>query len=71
MRSPLAYAPRPGPLSAASAVAARASTSARSAVVAFIFSNPIVLAGAGAAVVVAGLLAGAGAGAARGGALGR
>ena len=38
----------------------RPSTSARSSLVAFVFSNPIVLAGAGAAVAVAGLRAGAG-----------
>jgi energy-coupling factor transport system permease protein len=58
MRSPIAYAPRPGPLAATGALAATAYLAAP-AVVAFLFSNPIVLAGAGAAVVVAGLLAGA------------
>jgi energy-coupling factor transport system permease protein len=60
MRSPLAYAPRPGPLNGASAIAAIAYL-VPLAVVAFVFSNPIVLGGAGAAVAVAGLLAGAGA----------
>ncbi len=58
MRSPIAYAPRPGPLPAASAIAASAYLGSL-ALVALIFENPIVLAGAGAAVVVAGLLAGA------------
>jgi len=58
MRSPIAYAPRPGPLAATGALAATAYLVAP-AVVAFVFSNPIVLAGAGAAAVVAGLLAGA------------
>lgn len=55
MRSPIAYAPRGGPLAAASAIAATAYLGSF-ALVAFTFSNPIVLAGAGAAVVVAGLL---------------
>jgi energy-coupling factor transport system permease protein len=58
LRSPIAYAPRPGPLAAAGAVAATAYLTAP-ALVAFIFSNPIVLAGAGAAAAVAGVLAGA------------
>jgi energy-coupling factor transport system permease protein len=58
MRSPLAYSPRPGPLGRASAVAAGAYLGSL-AVVAFAYSNPIVLAGAGAAVAVAGLAAGA------------
>ena len=58
MRSPLAYAPRPGPARATRAPSPRAPTSARSRVVAFVFSNPIVLAGAGAAVAVAGLARG-------------
>jgi energy-coupling factor transport system permease protein len=58
MRSPIAYSPRPGALAASGALAATAYLLAP-AVVAFVFSNPIVLAGAGAAVVVAGLLAGA------------
>ncbi|MDX6583154.1 MAG: energy-coupling factor transport system permease protein [Solirubrobacterales bacterium] len=58
MRSPIAYAPRPGPLSAASAAAATAYLGAI-ALVGFIYSSPIVLAGAGAAAAIAGLLAGA------------
>ncbi len=58
MRSPIAYAPRPGPLASAGALAATAYLAAP-AVVAFVYSNPIVLAGAGSAVAVAGLLAGA------------
>jgi energy-coupling factor transport system permease protein len=58
MRAAIAYAPRPGPLAAAGAVAASLYLGAP-AVLAFAFSNPIVLAGAGAAVVGAGLLAGA------------
>jgi energy-coupling factor transport system permease protein len=58
MRSPIAYAPRPGPLAGASALAATAYLGSI-AVVGFAFSNPIVLAGAGAAAAVAGLLAGA------------
>jgi energy-coupling factor transport system permease protein len=57
-RSALAYSPRPGPLSNASALAASAYLGSL-AVVAFIYSNPIVLAAAGAAVVIAGLAAGA------------
>ncbi|MET0926154.1 MAG: CbiQ family ECF transporter T component [Solirubrobacterales bacterium] len=59
MRSPLAYAPRPGPLTAAGVAAATVYLGAP-AVLAFAFANPIVLAGVGVAVVVAGLLAGAG-----------
>ena len=59
MRSPLAYAPRPGPLGRSSALSAGTYLGSIS-IVAFAFSNPIVLAGAGAAIVVAGLLAGAG-----------
>lgn len=59
MRSPIAYSPRPGPLADAGALAATAYLLAP-AVVAFVFSNPLVIAGAGAATVVAGLLAGAG-----------
>jgi energy-coupling factor transport system permease protein len=59
MRSPLAYTPRPGPLSAASAPAALAYLGSL-AFVAFVYSSPIVLAGTGAAVAVAGLAAGAG-----------
>ncbi len=58
MRSPIAYAPRPGPLPAASAAAATAYLGSI-ALIAFMYSNPIVLAGAGAAAAVAGLLAGA------------
>jgi energy-coupling factor transport system permease protein len=59
MRSPLAYSPHPGPLGRASALAASVYLGSI-AVVAFACSNPIVLAGAGTAVVVAGLGAGAG-----------
>jgi energy-coupling factor transport system permease protein len=58
MRSALAYTPRPGRLQAAS-VAAAAVYLGSLALVAFLFSNPIVLAGAAAATVVAGLAAGA------------
>jgi energy-coupling factor transport system permease protein len=58
MRSAFAYRPTRGPLQTASALAAVAYLGAF-AVVAFVFSNPIVLAGAGAAVCVAGLAAGA------------
>ncbi|MQA76023.1 MAG: hypothetical protein GEU88_17100 [Solirubrobacterales bacterium] len=58
MRSAIAYAPRGGPLSGAGALAASTYLGSL-AYVAFAFSNPIVLAGAGAAVVVAGELAGA------------
>ncbi len=58
MRSPIAYAPRPGPLADTGALAATVYLGSI-ALVAFIFSNPIVLAGAGAAAAVAGLLAGA------------
>ena len=59
MRSAIAYAPRPGLLGGAGALAASAYLGSL-ALVAFTFSNPIVLAGAGCAVVVAGALAGAG-----------
>lgn len=59
MRSPIAYTPHPGPLADAGALAATAYLLAPAAV-AFIFSNPLVIAGAGLATVVAGLLAGAG-----------
>jgi energy-coupling factor transport system permease protein len=62
MRSPLAYAPRGGPFGGVGAGAASLYLGSL-AVVAFAFSNPIVLAGSGAAIVVAGL--GARAGAAR------
>ncbi len=58
MRSPIAYTPRPGPLGGASALAATAYLGAP-AIVAFIYSNPVVLIGAAAAVAVAGLAAGA------------
>jgi energy-coupling factor transport system permease protein len=58
VRAAIAYAPRPGPLAASGAVAASVYLGAPAAL-AFVFSNPIVLAGAGAAVVAAGLLAGA------------
>lgn len=58
MRSPFAYTPRPGPLQAASPGAAVAYLGSLTAV-AFIFSNPVVLLAAGAAVTIAGLLAGA------------
>jgi energy-coupling factor transport system permease protein len=58
MRSPLAYSPRSGPLSEASALAASVYLGSF-AVVAFVFSNPIVLAGAGVAVAVAGVAGGA------------
>lgn len=60
MRSALAYRPRPTPLAGASALAAGTYLMSF-AVVAFAYSNPIVLAGAGLAVIVAGLLAQAGA----------
>jgi energy-coupling factor transport system permease protein len=59
MRSPLAYTPRPGPLRDAGAGAA-ALYFGSLALVAFCFTNPIVLAGAAAGTVAAGLLAGAG-----------
>jgi energy-coupling factor transport system permease protein len=58
MRSALAYSPRPGPLVDASALATTAYL-ASFALVAFVFSNPIVLAGAGVAVAVAGVASGA------------
>ncbi len=59
MRSPIAYAPRPGPLPAAGALAASAYLGSL-ALCAFLFASPLVLAGAGAGVAVAGLAAGAG-----------
>src|SRR5918996_193240 len=59
MRSVLAYSPRPGPLVDASALAATVYL-VSFAVVAFAYSNPIVLVGAGLAVAVAGLASGAG-----------
>ena len=58
MRSPLAYAPRSGPLPNSGAIAATAYLGSL-ALTAFVYSNPIVLAGAAAAVAVAGLAAGA------------
>ena len=58
MRSALAYSPRPGPLVDASALAATAYL-ASFALVAFVYSNPIVLAAAGLAVAVAGVASGA------------
>lgn len=59
MRSPLAYAKKRTPLARANAFAASVYLGSF-AVVAFMFANPIVLAGVGAAVVVAGLMAKAG-----------
>jgi energy-coupling factor transport system permease protein len=59
MRSALAYTPTRGRLQGASAPAA-ATYIGSLALVAFLFSNPIVLAGAGSAVALAGLAAGAG-----------
>jgi energy-coupling factor transport system permease protein len=59
MRSPFAYQPRHGPLQAASPSAAVAYLAAIVAV-AFLYSNPLVLVAAGAAAILAGLLAGAG-----------
>src|SRR5919204_6856002 len=56
MRSPLAYMPRRTPLGDAGALAASVYLGSF-LVVAFAFSNPIVLAGAGAAVLVAGIAA--------------
>ncbi len=58
MRSALAYTPRPGRLQAVRPAAAIPYLMAP-ALVAFLYSNPIVLAGAGAASLVAGLRAGA------------
>ena len=58
MRSPFAYIPRPRPLQSASAGAAVAYLGSL-VVVAFLYSNPIVLLAVGLAVVVAGRLAGA------------
>lgn len=60
MRSALAYVPRPGrPLSEAGAAAASLYLGSF-ALACFLYSSPIVLAGAGVAVAVAGLAAGAG-----------
>lgn len=58
MRSPFAYAPRPGPLQAASPAAAVAYLGALTAV-AFIYSSPLVLLATGAGLALAGRLAGA------------
>jgi hypothetical protein len=55
MRTALAYRPRQAPLQLASPPAAIAYLGSL-AFVAFVFSSPIVLAGAGAAVVVAGVV---------------
>jgi energy-coupling factor transport system permease protein len=57
MRSPFAYIPRPGPLQAASPAAAVAYLGSLT-VCAFLYSNPIVLAATGAALILAGRLAG-------------
>jgi energy-coupling factor transport system permease protein len=59
MRSPIAYVPRRTPIAQAGALAASAYL-ASFAVVAFVYSSPIVLAAAGLGVVVAGLAAKAG-----------
>jgi len=59
MRSPLAYSPRPGPLRDASAVSACLYFGSIAAV-ALATTNPLILAGAAAAVVVAGTCARAG-----------
>jgi energy-coupling factor transport system permease protein len=59
VRSPFAYTPRRGPLQAASPGAAVLYLGSL-ATVAFVFSSPLVLAAAGLAAVLAGLLAGAG-----------
>ncbi len=58
MRSPFAYTSRPGPLQAASPGAAVAYLGSL-VVVAFLYSNPLVLGAAGVAAILAGLLAGA------------
>lgn len=59
MRSPLAYVPRRTRLARADALSASVYL-ASLALVAFLYSNPIVLGAAGAAVIVAGLASGAG-----------
>ena len=59
MRSPFAYTPRSGPLQAASPGAAVAYLGALVAV-AFLYSNPVVVAATGVAAALAGCLAGAG-----------
>jgi energy-coupling factor transport system permease protein len=58
VRSPFAYVPRPGPLQASSPGAAVAYLGSLAAV-AFLYSSPLVLLGAGAAASLAGRLAGA------------
>jgi energy-coupling factor transport system permease protein len=58
MRSPFAYTPRPGPLQEATPGAAVAYLGSLT-VVAFVYSNPVVLIATGAALVFAGRLAGA------------
>jgi energy-coupling factor transport system permease protein len=58
MRSPFAYIPRSGPLQSAGPVAAVAYLGSLT-VVAFVYSSPVVLLAAGAALVLAGRLAGA------------
>ncbi len=58
MRSPFAYTPRPAPLQSASPAAAVVYLGALT-VVAFVYSNPFVLAATGFALVLAGRLAGA------------
>jgi energy-coupling factor transport system permease protein len=58
MRSPFAYTPRPGLLQAVSPGAAVAYLGAL-VVVAFLYSNPVILAAAGVAAVLAGRIAGA------------
>jgi energy-coupling factor transport system permease protein len=58
VRSPFAYTPRPGPLQSASPGAAVAYLGAL-VTVAFLYSNPLVLAAAGIATVLAGAFAGA------------
>jgi energy-coupling factor transport system permease protein len=58
MRSPFAYTPRPGPLQSASPGAAVTYLGALVAV-AFLYSNPLVLAAAGVAAALAGVVAGA------------
>ncbi|HEX2266145.1 MAG TPA: hypothetical protein VHH14_07660, partial [Solirubrobacterales bacterium] len=58
MKSPFAYQPRRGPLQTASPGAAVAYLGAIVAV-AFLYSNPLILLAAGAAAILAGLLAGA------------
>lgn len=58
MRSPFAYAPRPLPLQSASPAAAVAYLGSLT-IVAFAYSNPVVLAATGLALAIAGRLAGA------------